>query len=468
MRRVHLHPGARGGALLCAGALALAGCGEPELEPLPGEELAGGDTTIFDVTEDAYSFAARNMSFERRQRFVVGNSFFNKNWVAAPASTDGRDGLGPTFNARSCSTCHLRDGRGRPPAEGEAFVGLLLRLSVPGVGPHGEPLPVPGYGDQLQPYALDGVPEEAAPHLEYVEESGTYADGAAYSLRRPIYTITAPAFGPLAEDLQVSPRVAPAMIGLGLLEAIPAASLVAAEDPEDADGDGISGRVNWVWDVDAAAPAIGRFGWKANQPSVRQQTAGAFLGDLGVTSSLFPQENCPEGQVECAASPSGGAPELSDDLLDDIAFYSETLAVPARRDVDAPEVLAGRELFRVLACDACHTPAQRTAADAALEEARDQQIWPYTDLLLHDMGEGLADGRPDFLADGDEWRTPPLWGLGLLEAVNGHTELLHDGRARSIEEAILWHGGEAAPAKAAFADLDADDRAALLRFLESL
>jgi CxxC motif-containing protein (DUF1111 family) len=460
----------RGGALAGVAALGLVAgaCNEPEPEPLPGEELAGGETTIYDVSANAYSFAARNMSFERRQRFVVGNSFFNKNWVAAPASTDGRDGLGPTFNARSCSTCHLRDGRGQPPAPGEDFVGLLLRLSVPGEGPHGGPAPVPGYGDQLEPYALDGVPEEAVPRIEYVEEAGRYADGTAYSLRRPIYTITAPAYGPLPDDLMVSPRVAPAMIGLGLLEAIPEASLVAAEDPEDADGDGISGRLNWVWDVAAVAPAVGRFGWKANQPNVRQQTAGAFLGDLGVTSSLFPEENCPEVQVECGAAPSGGDPELSDDLLDDIAFYSSTLAVPARRDVDAPEVLAGRDLFREIGCDACHTPSQRTGADAALEEARDQLIWPYTDLLLHDMGEGLADGRPDFLADGDEWRTQPLWGLGLLESVNGHTELLHDGRARSIEEAILWHGGEAEASQAAFVDLDADDRAALLRFLESL
>ncbi|MEZ4449070.1 MAG: di-heme oxidoredictase family protein [Nannocystaceae bacterium] len=446
---------------------ALGACNDPPAAD-PDEALAGGDTTVFDTTANAFSLSARNMTFERRQRFVVGNSFFNKNWVTAPSSTEGRDGLGPTFNARSCSTCHFKDGRGRPPAPGESFVGILLRLSIPGEDPHGGPLAVPGYGGQLQPGSIDGVPGEGTPAVTYVEAPGAFADGEAYSLRRPSYAIDDPAFGPLPADLLISPRVAPAMIGMGLLEAIPEATILGLEDPDDRDGDGISGRANQVWDEAAGALVLGRFGWKANQPSVRQQTAGAFLGDIGITSSLFPGNNCPEGQELCAAAPSGGDPELSDDLLDDLVLYSSTLAVPARRDVDDPEVLRGKAIFADLHCDGCHVSKLSTDPEAALEEARGQTIWPYTDLLLHDMGEALADGRPDYAADGREWRTPPLWGLGLIETVNGHQDLLHDGRARGVGEAILWHGGEAEASRDAYVHLERDDRDALLRFLGSL
>lgn len=433
-----------------------------------GEERSGGDTTVFDASVNAFSLAARNMSFERRQRFVVGNSFFNKNWVQAPASTEGRDGLGPTFNARSCSTCHLKDGRGRPPAPGEDFVGLLLRLSVPGEGADGAPGPVSGYGGQIQPYSIDGVPVEGLPRVTYTEVPGSFADGEEFSLRVPSYTIVEPGFGPLPSTLQISPRVAPAMIGLGLLEALAEEELLSREDPDDADGDGISGRANWFTDVEAGVLRIGRFGWKANQPSVRQQSAGAFLGDMGITSSLFPDNNCPMGQIDCQVAVNGGTPELRDSLLDDISFYASTLAVPARRGVDDSEVLVGRRVFRELGCDGCHTPTLTTAEDATLIEARGQTIWPYTDLLLHDMGEELADDRPDGLADGREWRTSPLWGIGLVETVNGHTNFLHDGRARSLMEAIVWHGGEAVASRDAMLELPADERAGLIAFLESL
>lgn len=438
----------------------------PALEP--GEELAGGDTTIRDTSPNAFSFSARNMSFERRQRFVVGNSFFNKNWVVAPASTTGRDGLGPTFNARSCSTCHFKDGRGRPPEPGEAFQSILLRLSIPGLGAHGGPLDVPRYGDQLQPASVDGVPVEAVPKVSYTEVPGAFDDGTPYSLRAPLYSLDDPAHGPFPADLQISPRVAPVMIGLGLLAAIPEADLLAREDPDDLDHDGISGRANRVWDLALGAPALGRFGWKANQPTLAQQTAAAFLGDMGLTTSMFPHENCPEGQLECDAAPHGGVPEVEDDLLADIIFYSATLAVPARRDPGDPDVLRGKQVFHDAGCADCHVPRHRTDPDAEWLEVQAQTIWPYTDLLLHDMGPGLADARPDFLADGSEWRTPPLWGIGLIETVNGHTTLLHDGRARSLIEAVLWHGGEAEPARDAVLALPRDQRDALVTFLESL
>ena len=445
-----------------------AACEAPAPALEPGEELAGGDTTIRDESPNAFSYSARNMTFERRQRFVVGNSFFNKNWVVAPASTTGRDGLGPTFNARSCSACHFKDGRGRPPEDDEAFASMLLRLSVPGEGLHGGPRDVPGYGDQLQPNGIEGVAGEAVPKVTWAEQPGAFADGEPYSLRAPTYALDDPAYGPLPADLLISPRVAPVMIGMGLLEAIPAADILAREDPDDADDDGVSGRANYVWDLAADAAVLGRFGWKANQPTVAQQTAGAFLGDMGLTTDMFPLENCPEGQLECAEAPHGGAPEVSPDLLDDVIFYSATLAVPARRDAGAPEVLRGKQVFLDAGCADCHVPRHRTADDAAIEEVRGQTIWPYTDLLLHDMGDALGDGRRDYLADGNEWRTPPLWGIGLVETVNGHTTFLHDGRARSLMEAVLWHGGEAEAAREAVRALPSGERAALVAFLESL
>jgi CxxC motif-containing protein (DUF1111 family) len=257
------------------------------------------------------------------------------------------------------------------------------------------------------------------------------------------------------------------MIGLGLLEVVPQDEILAREDPEDADGDGISGRANHPFDPIAGAPALGRFGWKANQPGLLQQNTGAFLGDIGITSALHPEQNCTEAQTECAAAFAPSEPEADELIVDRVTFYSRTIAVPARRDVGDPLVLQGRELFAELGCAACHVPTLRTGA-SEIGQLVDQTIWPYTDLLLHDMGEGLADGRPDYEASGTEWRTPPLWGIGLVHTVNDHDNLLHDGRARGVAEAILWHGGEAQEARDAFVSLPRDEREALLAFMRSL
>ncbi len=438
------------------------------LEPEPGEEFSGGETTVFDLTANAFALSARNMSFERRQQFFVGNSFFNKNWVTAPSSTTARDGLGPVFNARSCSACHFKDGRGRPPESlDEPMLSMLIRLSVEGVGPHGGPLGHPDYGGQLGPDAISGVPAEAVATVTYEELAGTFDDGTAYSLRVPTYHFSHWAFGEPV-GLLTSPRTAPAMIGLGLLEAITEEEIEAQADPEDSDGDGISGRVNRVWDVEAQQLALGRFGWKANQPNLRQQSAGAFLGDIGITSDLFPEEDCPLVQVECVDAQNGGSPEVDSETLDDVVMYSSTLAVPGRRDWDDPEVLRGKELFFESGCERCHTQSWVTGSLPGVPEVERQNIYPYTDLLLHDMGEALADGRPDFAADGNEWRTPPLWGIGLVETVNGHTYFLHDGRARSLMEAVLWHGGEAESSREVVRAMPRADRDALIRFLESL
>jgi CxxC motif-containing protein (DUF1111 family) len=450
-------------------ALAL-GCSEDDaLAPEPGEELAGGETTVFESGARSFTLSARNLVEVHESDFFVGNSFFNKNWVTAPSSTTARDGLGPTFNARSCSACHFKDGRGRPPLElDEPMLSMLVRLSIPGADEHGGPLPEPNYGGQLQPNAIAGVAPEGRALVHWQELPGSCADGEPFSLRQPTLELVELGFGPLAADALLSARVAPQMIGLGLLEAVPEATILALADPDDLDGDGISGRPNYVWDPITQTTVLGRFGWKANQPGLRQQNAGAFHGDVGITSSLHPSEDCPASQTACATAQSGGSPELDDALLDAITTYSRLLAVPARRDVADPEVLLGRELFRSIGCADCHVSRLATGELAGFAEVSNQVIWPYTDLLLHDMGEELADNRPDYQASGSEWRTPPLWGIGLFSVVNDHTFYLHDGRARNLAEAVLWHGGEARAARDAFVELAASDRAALLRFLESL
>jgi CxxC motif-containing protein (DUF1111 family) len=427
--------------------------------------LLGGETTSLSSGLNAFELSARNLDTEGHRTFEVGDSFFNQNWVSAPASTDARDGLGPTFNALSCSSCHTHDGRGRPPLnDDDPTRGLLIRLSIPGdAGPEDDPV----YGGQLQDRAILGVPAEGRVSIMYEEIAGHFADGEPYTLTRPVYMMEDLAFGPLHDGIMLSPRVAPAMIGLGLLEAIPESVLLSLADSGDEDGDGISGRPNMVTDLRTGEVVAGRFGWKAGQPTVEQQSAGAFNGDIGITSSLFPHENCPEAQTACVAAPTGGDPELPDDRLAKIAFYGRTLAVPSMRDVEDPQVRRGAELFLSAGCASCHVPKYETG-DYEVAALAHQTIFPYTDLLLHDMGEALADDRPEGDATGREWRTPPLWGIGLVETVNGHTRFLHDGRARDLSEAILWHGGEAERSSEVFRSLSAGDREALVRFLKSL
>ncbi len=430
--------------------------------------LSGGGTTREATNRMAFSLPAANMHKRDLRRFFLGNRLFNTSWVTAPASVKSFDGLGPLYNRVSCSGCHVRDGRGRPPTEsGGALDSMLVRLSVPGRNRHGGPVPLKNYGDQLNDRAIPRVRPEGQVMITYTEEPGTFDDGTRYSLRRPAYKINNPGYGPLPAGVLLSPRVAPAVFGLGLLEAVPEAIVRAAADPEDRDADGISGRVNVVWDQAAQAARLGRFGWKANQPNLKQQGAGALNGDIGITTSLFPDQNCMPTQVECLAGITGGTPELSDEFLNKLEFYMQSLAVPARRDLDDPEVRQGERLFKVAGCTACHTPIMSTRHHPNGLLAN-QRIQPFTDLLLHDMGAGLADGRPDFEATGTEWRTQPLWGIGLQETVNGHTNFLHDGRARNLTEAILWHGGEGAAARNRFKKMAAENRAALIRFLNSL
>ncbi|MFO0737049.1 MAG: di-heme oxidoredictase family protein [Labilithrix sp.] len=430
---------------------------------------SGGAGTNFDTSRDAFNKPLANLAGGRRDDFFLGNAIFNRGWVTAPASVVDFDGLGPLFNATNCSACHFKDGRGRPPEEpNEKLLSMLVRISLPGVGEHGGVVPDPVYGDQLQEQSILGVPKEGSTRVTYTERAGAFADGEAFSLRVPTYVIEELGYGPLGEGILMSPRTAPALAGLGLLEAIPEATLLALADPDDANHDGISGRPNHVWDAAKQTTVIGRFGWKANQPTIKQQDAGAFLGDMGITSTLFGSETCSSKQAECASSATGPTPQLRPDIGGQVDYYVATLGVPGRRDFDKPEVVRGRDLFLKSGCGGCHTPTLQTGDSAEFPETAHQTIHPYTDLLLHDMGPDLADDRPDFEASGTEWRTPPLWGIGLVYNVNRHRYFMHDGRARGFAEAILWHGGEASSSTAAFIAMPRPDRDALVAFLDSL
>ncbi|MCR6672318.1 di-heme oxidoredictase family protein [Devosia ginsengisoli] len=431
---------------------------------------AGAGTTTFAANADSFSHFLDNLSFEQEEQFKLGNALFRKIWVSSPSSTQASDGLGPLFNARGCQSCHIKDGRGHPPFEGQAEnVSMFLRLSVPGGA--GDPV----YGTQLQDFAVPGLMAEGRMVIDYVEVPVTLDDGTVVSLRQPSYAVADLSYGPLAEDVMLSPRVANPMIGLGLVEQIPAEDILALADPDDADGDGISGRANWVVAPETGTEMLGRFGWKAGMASVRSQSASAFAGDIGISTPLVnrPFGDCTEGQAACLAMPTGeqerlGVSEAPDPVLDLVTFYAQTLGVPERRDVDEPAVLRGKAAFYGAGCASCHTPKFVTSRNAENPAHRFQLIWPYADFLLHDMGEGLADHRPEEQADGFEWRTPPLWGIGLTETVSGHTFFLHDGRARNLVEAILWHGGEAQAARDAFAAMSQTTRDDLVAFLESL
>lgn len=401
--------------------------------------------------------------------FVLGQGFFDEVWT--PVQAAGRsdsDGLGPLFNAESCAACHPSTGRRQVPPQGELTTsGLVIRISVPGQDPTtGGPIAEPAYGDQLQDKATGSAQPEGTVFTNYVTQRSAYADGTPYEILWPTVNIRRRNHGPLSEGFRTSARIGSQMIGMGLLELVPNDQILALADPGDANNDGISGRPNAVWNPKTEQIEVGRFGWKANVVALDQQIAQAFHGDLGVTSSLIPYENCAVAQTVCNEAESGGTVEVSDEKLEAITNYLRTLAVPAARTAESVDALAGEEHFREFGCGGCHVETLTTAA-GPIAALSNREIRPYTDLLLHDMGFDMSDSRPDFAAAGTEWRTAPLWGLGLIPA-DGDRGLLHDGRARTIEEAILWHGGEGRASRAEFINAELSKRMELLAFLESL
>ncbi|MFW8634460.1 di-heme oxidoredictase family protein [Cribrihabitans pelagius] len=444
---------------------------------------AGAATQRARQDAEAFSQPSANLSFEQELAFRLGNGLFKKIWVFSPASTLASDGLGPLYNARSCQRCHLKDGRGHVPEQPEyASAAMFLRVSIPGpvpedlraIGDYIGTAPDPAYGGQLQDFSAPGLAPEYRLQVTYEEVTVSLAGGETATLRRPAYSATHLGYGPLHPRAMLSPRLAPPMIGLGLLEAIPAADILAHADPEDTDGDGISGRANLIWSREFNRIMLGRFGHKAGMPTVHEQSAAAFAGDIGISTPLFPAHagDCTAAQSACRTAPHGGGDaretEIDQPNMDLVTFYARNLAVPARREADAPQVLRGKEVFYGSGCASCHVPKYVTHRLEDRPEQSFQLIWPYSDLLLHDMGEGLADHRPEARATGREWRTPPLWGIGLTSRVSPRASYLHDGRARSLLEAILWHGGEAEAAKSRVVELGPEDRAALIAFLESL
>ncbi len=434
-----------------------------------GEVFSAGPGTVFNDGPNAFGFQIDGLQGDDELRFFVGNSFFNQNWVQAPSSTTARDGLGPLFNSRACSGCHFKDGRGRPPLfAGEKGTGLLYRITKAARTINGQQSGDLHYGGQLQDRGISGVNAEGTMALSYQTLTGQFADGTDYILHQPQYQITDLAYGSLEANTHISPRVANQVIGLGFLEAISESQLLSWSDPDDLDGDGISGRPNYVWSDVEQKRTVGRFGWKANQPDILQQTAAAFNGDMGITTWVYPDENCANGQQACADAPNGGTPEIENDDLDKVVLYVRSLAVPARRNIDKPEVKAGKVLFNQIGCAKCHLPKLITGDHPEMEAFSNRTIRPYTDLLLHDMGPGLADGIEDYEASGSEWRTPPLWGIGLFSVVNDHTRYLHDGRAHNLMEAVLWHGGEASASRQKVLELSTAERDQLIQFLESL
>ena len=449
----------------------------------PFEENPAGAATIpATASPKVFKFPSANMSFERKMEFLLGEALFEKLWVSAPSSTKASDGVGPLYNARSCARCHPNAGRGHPPENrGDTATSMFLRLSIPGgvgvaeIEGYLASLPEPTYGRQLQDISVGGVLPEGKILVDYEEFEVALAGGEIASLRAPTYQVIALGYGPMHPDVMLSPRVAPQMIGLGLLGAIPASDIIASADPDDADGDGISGRAQIIMSPEYGEPMLGRFGLKAGAATVYQQSSGAFHADIGISTPLFPAGwgECTEAQVDCRKAPDGnsaanGDLEIPADGMNAVTFYAENLAVPARRNVGDPQVLRGKQMFYETGCIACHRPKYVTHRLPDQPEQSFQLIWPYTDLLLHDMGEGLADHRPQARASGTEWRTAPLWGIGLTTQVSGHSYFLHDGRARSLLEAILWHGGEAKAAQTKVTQMPKSDRDALIEFLESL
>ncbi|WP_442592814.1 di-heme oxidoreductase family protein [Parapusillimonas sp. JC17] len=451
------------------------------------EAMQGGAGTVRKlINPDIFSHPAANLDFEGRQDFMVGNGLFRKDWVSSPSSTQASDGLGPLFNARSCQACHVKDGRGSVPGfdplQQNDAVALLLRLALPDTAQEAQDrlkragnvlIPDPVYGHQFQPFAVPGLPAEGEIRISYQENPVGLNGEEAAVLMVPSYRLESLGYGPLHPDVRVSPRLAPPMLGLGLLEAIHPDDILA--NAAAARGDGISGKPNWVLDPDTGERVLGRFNWKAGESSVARQSARAFSGDMGLSSPLFPDHygDCTSVQEACLAMPNGaqshlGEHEVPGRLMDLVTAYALNLALPQRRNVEDERVLAGKKLFYEANCIGCHVPKYVTRRDAERPEHRFQLIWPYTDLLLHDMGEGLADNVEEGEASGREWRTPPLWGIGLTRTVNPAATWLHDGRARTLLEAILWHGGEAQAARDRVRDMTPAQRADLIRFLESL
>ena len=449
------------------------------------EELSGGDGTVKVNNKNSFSLPMKNLRADQKIDFLIGNGLFKREWLPAPSIKTSSDGLGPFFNASSCQGCHIKDGRGHPPnltLDFDDSVSMVFHLSIP---PQTEDdvnllnanqiksIDDPMYGGQLSDFAIGDLLPEGQIEINYEFIPVAFDNGTVVTLSKPIYSIKELNYGNLHPNIQISVRVAQPMIGLGLIQSIDPNDILANQDPDDENNDTVSGVANVVWDNSLNSTNLGLFGWKAAQPSIRQQSADAFHNDMGLSSVHYPNaSNCSEKQTQRNQFENGN--DLNDDFelssgqINLIEFYSSHLAVPARRDHDNEKVLAGKKIFYESGCTSCHTPKFITAKSNYSSALSEQLIWPYSDFLLHDLGDDLADESSAFKASGREWRTQPLWGIGLTETVNGHTKFLHDGRANNLLEAILWHGGEAESSKQKILKLSVEEVENLIKFIESL
>ena len=477
---------------------ALAGVPMQQLASFDPQEIKqGGDSGISITSAESYSKPSSNLTALRKGSFFIGNAFFQQPWVIAPASTDSRDGLGALFNVAACQSCHVKDGRGHAPMSSKDDAdSLLIRLSMPATTDEQrqqlqdsliEKVVHPMYGGQLQDRGIQGVPAEARIAVQWTDMPVTFADGYVETLRAPRFELTKPGYGAFDNEMMVSPRVALPMIGLGLLEQIPDDDIKKQAVNNNSTSD-ISGKFNWVMDPQTGKHALGRFGWKAGQTKLITQNQSAFNEDMGLTSNIRPHESCMPSQTACIKATTGADEqgngktpvEVNDEVAKFVEFYTRNLAVPHRRNADDKLVLAGKKRFYDMGCQSCHTPRyQLPKTDDDHLEQHGQVIYPYTDLLLHDMGDDLADRtiagklpakdtQVEFLANSYEWRTPALWGIGLAQNVDPQATFLHDGRARTLMEAVLWHGGEAENQRQKVLKLDKQGRAELNAFLKSL
>lgn len=427
------------------------------------ERLSGGAATAFDETSKALGQELPGLNERDARAHSLGDISFSQTFVTDPAPHFG--GLGPIFNNVSCISCHHNDGKGTPTA-GTITSSLLIRISTGGMTVHGGPEAMPGYGNQIQDMAIFGVSPEAKVSITYADKVISYPDGNKTTLRAPTYTLLNP-YLPMSSGYTLSPRLAPPVFGLGLIENIPEETIIGFAEANKQNTNGIKGHPNYVYNAQKNRTELGRFGLKANTSTLYVQVATAYQQDMGITSSFLPNESC-YGQAQAAAVVNPGKPNLPDSVLNNVVYYVKSLCVPARRNVTDAVVKHGQALFTQINCNGCHIPTIQTGIDFSAPQLSNQRIHPYTDLLLHNMGDGLADGYVDYTAQGNEWKTPTLWGIGLFEKTNGTAYYLHDGRARSIEEAILWHGGEAENAKNSFMQLSLEDRNALIAFIKSL
>lgn len=434
---------------------------------LPQTAWTGGRTTLpYQYSNEPlqrFNQMAGQLAAQSAQPFMLGRRLHHTDFGTGrhserptenPVFAEQVGKLGPQFYAPSCVGCHVNNGRAIPPGPN-----VMLVNAVTNVG-QADGTPDPQLGASLQPLRTGGGAGEGSVSIShYTFIDGTYGDGTPYQLRQPNYSFVG------RTPTHFSVRNTPPLVGMGLLEAVPEATVTALADPGDRNGDGISGRVRLVADPVTGQTRLGRFGWKGGNARLSHQVASALNGDMGVTTTIFSKPDCGSAQAGCA----GASVKLSDADLALMTRYVSLLGVAARRNLNDAQALQGEAAFNSAGCAACHVATLTTSAYHPLAELRSQVIRPYTDLLLHDMGPGLADSLPEGNASGSEWRTAPLWSIGLTAGVSGGAEAyLHDGRARNLSEAILWHGGEAEAAKEAFRNMSATLRAALLKFLQSI